>query len=219
MKPPQFTLATALCAASGALLLALSAISLAQAPRGEKPLPSAEELRRKLDSMEAQRANREPEAELPWRASGPAAFPNGTSARNAQIELKHDASTLSCVWTFRSFDDAARPPLRACLDSRGSETIVLPPGDYEISLRVGKADEGSLTFPKMRVRMRAGQGYQSDFDRKAESRMKKRLAAALKQSGGPKDAPSEVQPKDRRRAAPADEGKNPKPPASPELDP
>lgn len=131
-------------------------------------------VRRRLKAKDEARPDA-PERRTPWDPTRSGSRAGATDDR-AAVRLVNESILLSAVWTFRSADDPDRAPLVACVARGAAETILLPVGTWDASLRLGSRGLGSETLAPERVRLSSTQGGTSKVERRLEEQVRRDLA-------------------------------------------
>lgn len=159
----------------------LSHVMLTSEPSAQVPSSITEEdlekLRHRLDELALARVPG-PEEELPWEMEASAEI-GEMRARQGVVQLVSESYKLGCMWVIRNLSNPKEPVVRALIFHQGKDYVVLDPGDYEITLHAGRADELAIALKPRRVEIRKGNVYRSTFGLDVEDKVITRMKEIL----------------------------------------
>ena len=165
-----------------ALLLLAPPAMPGQAPR--RPTPAAvEEIREQLRQRQAERqALAERQELIPWRQL--ALSPDQQAgSRSVLVRLSNTMNFYRAVWTFTPEAGNLAAPVRLLLCWRGEQWIALPPGRWQATVALGRADSvRAFRIPVAPIEVRRGQVYELALSGAVEQAVSAMEAAAQKRS-------------------------------------
>jgi len=132
-----------------------------------------EKLRHQLDELALKRVPG-PEEEVPWEQDASSEFGEARSMESV-VQISSESYKLACMWVIRSLSNPKEPAVRACVYRQGKDYLVLPAGDYEVTLHAGSAEDLAIAMKPMRVQLRKGSVYRSEFSLDVEDAVMRRI--------------------------------------------
>lgn len=159
---------------AGGLGLCLAAGAWAQS--SAKPLPSAQELRRQIEKLQAEREQAEEQSQAapvrltdsltppPQRPRGPWSF----------IELTGGLERLTAIVTFTPLEGQSKQPVRFVLCRRGTEWLRLREGAWSMQVTLlASLDEDPFELPAQEVQLGRQDGYALELTREMEQDLRR----------------------------------------------
>jgi hypothetical protein len=152
----------------------------------ERRLPSVGELRRQLEKLESERREENESAVIyDWtETSAPFRDDSRASSRSALIQLNHSADAMRCAWTFKRAGGENEEPIRALLDTKGSEWIRVPEGEWTLQLRAAEPGGEPVDFRPQSISIRGGRAYRLGFGERESALIKQRQRALRERERG-----------------------------------